>query len=344
MYRAALCLLAPTMGRGMQRSLSCLAAPTVNRKVGVIGAAFEKGQVRRDGRRIGVSDGPKVIRETGVLNHLAGLGLDIRDFGDVEDKNSDTKDAEIQLGPDGERHHTTVLEYNRRLAASVSEVVKEGRVCVTLGGDHSISIGTLNGHMAAVPDQQVVVLWVDAHADLNTGAISPTGNMHGMPAAHHLRGMAQQINRMADGWPHPCLDAHHIVYVGLRDVDPCERELMDQMGILSFSMREVDRVGFHNVLEAALSHLKPSPSRPLHLSFDIDALDPVEAPSTGTRVRGGLTLREGLALCEAVQETGYLSALDLVEVNPSIGTGEDAAITTNAARLLLLSALAGRRT
>ncbi|XP_045106730.1 arginase, hepatic-like isoform X2 [Portunus trituberculatus] len=339
MYRAALCLLAPTMGRGMQRSLSCLAAPTVNRKVGVIGAAFEKGQ-----RRIGVSDGPKVIRETGVLNHLAGLGLDIRDFGDVEDKNSDTKDAEIQLGPDGERHHTTVLEYNRRLAASVSEVVKEGRVCVTLGGDHSISIGTLNGHMAAVPDQQVVVLWVDAHADLNTGAISPTGNMHGMPAAHHLRGMAQQINRMADGWPHPCLDAHHIVYVGLRDVDPCERELMDQMGILSFSMREVDRVGFHNVLEAALSHLKPSPSRPLHLSFDIDALDPVEAPSTGTRVRGGLTLREGLALCEAVQETGYLSALDLVEVNPSIGTGEDAAITTNAARLLLLSALAGRRT
>ncbi|MPC76576.1 Arginase, hepatic [Portunus trituberculatus] len=89
------------------------------------------------------------------MNMKTRHGLDIRDFGDVEDKNSDSKDAEIQLGPDGERHHTTVLEYNRRLAASVSEVVKEGRVCVTLGGDHSISIGTLNGHMAAVPDQQV---------------------------------------------------------------------------------------------------------------------------------------------------------------------------------------------
>lgn len=289
-----------------------------------------------------------------MLERLASLGLDIKDYGDVKDERSDSevqqqvelgrdRERKVQLGPDGERNHNAVLEYNRRLSAAVASVVKDGRVCVTLGGDHSTAIGTINGHAAALPDQQVVVLWVDAHADLNTGSISPSGNMHGMPVAHHLQDLAEQINRLPDGWPQPCMDAHHIAYIGLRDVDPEENNLMKKLGILSFGTREVERFGLQNVVTACLNHLRPSPTRPLHLSFDIDVLDPVEAPSTGTTVRAGLTLREGLAVCEAVHETGYLSALDLVEVNPSLGTEEGAARTTTAARLVLLSALANCR-
>ncbi|KAG0712894.1 Arginase-1 [Chionoecetes opilio] len=157
------------------------------------------------------------------------------------------------------------------------------------------------------------------------------------------------------------LDAHHLVYVGLRDVDPEESALMERMGVLSFGMQEVDRLGFQGVLAASLAYLRPSPTRPLHVSIDIDVLDPCEAPSTGTpggetgrragREGGGrgscavgLTLRECLSLCEAVHATGHLGALDLVEVNPSLGTKEDAALTASAARLLLLGALAARRT
>ncbi|KAG0712895.1 Arginase-2, mitochondrial [Chionoecetes opilio] len=197
MFHAALSILTPTLITASPRCLARHMSSLPRGGVGVVGAPFNKGQ-----RREGVSKGPQVIRETGVLEHLTSLGLDVRDYGDVNDDNTG---PDLHLGPDGERHHTTVLEYNRRLSSAVTRVVKEGRVCVTLGGDHSIAIGSVHGHSAANPDHQVVVLWVDAHADLNTGAISMSGNMHGMPVAHHLHAMDKQINKLPDGWPKPCL-------------------------------------------------------------------------------------------------------------------------------------------
>ncbi|XP_071517487.1 arginase, hepatic-like [Panulirus ornatus] len=302
--------------------------------VGVVEAPFNRGQ-----RRLGVEDGPRAIKDTGVLSELQNLGVGVLNYGSVEM----TECADSQAGPSGERHHPTVLGYSRRLASSVAQVVRDGRICLTLGGDHSIAIGTVNGHAQANPDHQVVVLWVDAHSDINTGSSSGTGNMHGMPVSHHLREMATQVNRLPDNWPQPCISSQHIAYIGLRDIDKKESEFMKDLGILRFGMRELDQLGVSAVITRCMEHLQPSAMRPLHLSFDIDSLDPMEAPSTGTPVRGGINLREGLNITEAVWKSGLLRALDLVEVNPHLGTKEDAALTADAARLVLLSALSGYR-
>ncbi|KAG7169486.1 Arginase-like [Homarus americanus] len=198
-------------------------------------------------------------------------------------------------GPSGEHCHKQVLEYSQRLASSVTRVVKDGRVCVTLGGDHSTAIGTITGVAQANTDHQV-----------------------------HM-------------------SANHIAYIGLRDVDNAEQQFLDKLNILAFGMSDVDKLGLCTVIKRCLEHLKPSATRPLHLSFDIDSLDPYEAPSTGTPVRGGLNLREGLLITEAVRETGHLTAIDLVEVNPQLGDSKDADHTAQAARLILLGALHGHR-
>ncbi|XP_066948231.1 arginase, hepatic-like [Macrobrachium rosenbergii] len=332
-----------------QQVLYCLQVISRRSKtscVGVLSAPFNKGQ-----RRPGVKDGPTAIKETGVLTRLQEMGVVIKDYGEVpmDDKKaapmSPTKGggADVPLGPDGERNHTAVLTYNRKLASSVATVVKEGGLCLTLGGDHSIAIGTINGHAQANPDHQVVVLWVDAHADINTGASSLSGNMHGMPVSHHLREVKDKINRLPDKWPEPSISANHIAYIGLRDLDDAERVLLKDLGILAYDMRQVDKVGIEEVIRHCLEVLQPSGTRPLHVSFDIDSLDPAEAPSTGTPVRAGLTLREGLKIVEAARDTGFLKAFDLVEVNPELGLKGDALLTTEAAKAVLLAALAGRR-
>ncbi|XP_063605845.1 arginase, hepatic-like [Penaeus indicus] len=302
--------------------------------VGVIGAPFNKGQ-----RRMGVKDGPSVIKDTGFLDDLRNLGVDVTDYGSVKLPHPEDNEA----GPAGERWHKTVLEYNRLLANSVSKALKETDLCLTLGGDHSIAIGTVNGHSQANPDHQVVVLWVDAHADVNLGKTSPSGNMHGMPVSFHLRELAEKVNRLPDRWPQPCISAQHISYIGLRDLDPGEVRMIKDMGIQAFWASDVERVGLSAVLGMCMEHLKPSEKRPLHISFDIDALDPVEAPSTGTPVRGGLTLREGLNIVEVARNTGHLRAFDMVEVNPDLGNQNDANLTSQAARLVILAALAGYR-
>nr|XP_045622179.1 arginase, hepatic-like [Procambarus clarkii] len=323
------------MLRGLRlgSSSSRLAAATsTNRNIhiGVVAAPFNKGQ-----KRDGVKDGPKSILDTGVLKDLETLGSEVRDYGQVEMVPRES----YQPGPNGEHNHAAVLDYNRRLAASVTKVIKEGGVCLTLGGDHSIGIGTVTGHAGASPRHQVVLLWVDAHADLNTGATSPSGNMHGMPVSYLLLELASRVNRLPDKWPQPRLRGEHLVYIGLRDVDEGEKKMLQELNIMAYGMREVDSLGLDKVICRSLEHLKPQATRPLHVSFDIDSLDPHEAPSTGTPVRGGLHLREGLQIAEAVHQTGYLRALDLVEVNPGLGSRDDAHLTSQAARLIILSAL-----
>ncbi|KAK7069079.1 Amino-acid acetyltransferase, mitochondrial [Halocaridina rubra] len=305
--------------------------------IGIVSAAFNKGQ-----RRNGVKDGPTVIKEAGLIKRLQEFDLKVIDYGTVSMEKLE-RNSSLQLGPDGERHHDAVLAYNRELASLVRKVIQENGLCLTLGGDHSIAIGTINGHAQANPDHQVVVLWVDAHADINTGGSSASGNMHGMPVSHHLRELAKDVNRLPESWPTPCMSGNHIAYIGLRDVEDCEQKFLDDLGILAFSMKEVEKLGIFEVINQCFKHLQPSTDRPLHLSFDIDALDPLEAPSTGTPVRGGLSLREGVSIVEAVRETGFLKAMDLVEVNPELGSEKDVKLTLQATKTILLAALAGRR-
>jgi len=215
-----------------------------------------------------------------------------------------------------------------KVTQSVAEVVggyaRQGFLPLTLGGDHSLAMGTIAGTLSKHPD--ACVLWIDAHTDINTPETTDTGNIHGMPLAFLLSlANSASLGGSSESGPAPFawLDSIHLpierlAYIGLRDVDAGEKALLRQHKIAAFSMHEVDRYGIGQVVEMALDRVNPGRDKPVHLSFDVDALDPTVAPSTGTPVRGGLTFREGHYICERLYETGLLAAVDIVEVNPSL--------------------------
>jgi len=184
-------------------------------------------------------------------------------------------------------------------------------------------------------------VWVDAHADINTDATSPSGNVHGMPVAF-LMGLMNAAEVKGFEWLSsiPKLKPNRIVYIGLRDVDPGEKEILHQFGIKAYSMHEIDKYGIGKIVGEALNNIDPYGNNPIHLSFDVDALDPSIAPSTGTPVIGGLTFREGGLICELLAETGRLISMDLTEVNPSLGKGpDDATLTADIGKRMITCAL-----
>jgi arginase len=216
----------------------------------------------------------------------------------------------------------TVSAVTQKLSGQVYEHAVAGRLTLTLGGDHSIAVGSISGVAKAIRERhsgaELAVIWVDAHADINTPEGSGSGNIHGMPVAF-LAGLASppKENPSVFGWLN---DTHKInpkklVYIGLRDVDAPEKRTLREHGIKAFSMHDVDRYGIGKVMDMAMEYIGDSP---VHLSFDVDALDPMWAPSTGTPVRGGLTLREGDFICECVHESGQLVAMDLVSTLPPL--------------------------
>lgn len=231
----------------------------------------------------------------------------------------------------------SVSAVTQQLSKQVYEHAKEGRFVLTLGGDHSIAIGTISGTAKAIRERlgtEMAVIWVDAHADINTPETSDSGNIHGMPVAF-LTGLATEKREDVFGWlqDDQKISPKKLVYIGLRDIDRGEKKILRENGIKAFSMHDIDRYGAREVLgsrtvltrrrhgigkvmDMALGWI--GSDTPIHLSFDIDSLDPMWAPSTGTPVRGGLTLREGDFIAECVHETGSMVALDLVEVNPSL--------------------------
>ncbi|KAF4531856.1 hypothetical protein B566_EDAN000884 [Ephemera danica] len=301
-------------------------------RVGVFGVPFDKGQ-----KKSGVSGGPAVLRAGGILQDLLSFGCDVKDYGDVTYK----KEENLNPVP-----NMLALEEVAACMKEVSrlthQILTDGRMCLSFGGDHSMGVGTIDGHVQARGD--VAVLWVDAHADLNTNSTSHTGNIHGMP-------VALLVKELSDYWPYlpgmdwqkPMLAIKNIAYIGLRSVDDYERLIIEKYGITSYSMEDVERWGIHEVVKRALEAINPHGDRSLHVSFDIDSLDPLEAPSTGTAERGGLSLREGVHIMETVFETGTLGAMDLVEVNPSIGSPQDVHTTVQAARQVIRAGFGYRR-
>ena len=220
----------------------------------------------------------------------------------------------------GMKNARAVCAVTKKLSNQVYEHASKGRFVLTLGGDHSIAIGTISGTAKAIRERlgrDMAVIWVDAHADINTPESSDSGNIHGMPLAF-LTGLATEKEGNPFGWvkEDQRVSVRKLVYIGLRDVDRGEKKILRENGIKAFSMHDIDRHGIGKVMDMALGWI--GSDTPIHLSFDIDALDPMWAPSTGTAVRGGLTLREGDFIAECVHETGSLVALDLVEVNPSL--------------------------
>lgn len=282
----------------------------------------------------GTDMGPALMRSRGLVNSLTTLDWRIKEEGDV-----DLVVPDISHPTGDVRNGYAVGQTNMRLYEKCKPAVDAGDFMLVLGGDHSIAVGSVAAILSARPDTGII--WVDAHADINTPAISPSGNAHGMPLAFlmHLLDPKKQPGFEWLAEVCPVLKPEQIVYVGLRDVDAGERKLLCEQGILSYTMHEVDRYGIGAVMDKALKHLE---GRPLHLSYDIDAVDPAHAPATGTVVRGGLNYREALYVAEAVAETGMLGSLDMVEVNPSLSHDEGADLTADLANLVTASAMGSR--
>ncbi|XP_054828349.1 arginase-2, mitochondrial [Eublepharis macularius] len=281
--------------------------------VALVGAPFSRGQKRK-----GVDHGPSALRNAGLVEKLSGLGCQVYDFGDL----SFTQVPSDELYNNIIKYPRSVGSASQVLADTVHEAVAAGHTCVTLGGDHSLALGSVSGHSRQYPDLGVV--WVDAHADINTPLTTMSGNLHGQPVSFLLRELQDKVPVLPGfSWLKPCLSRSDIVYIGLRDVDPAEHYILKNYDIQYFSMRDIDRFGIQKVMERTLEHLLGRGQRPIHLSVDIDAFDPSLAPATGTPVMGGLTYREGMYISEEIHNTGLLSVMDIVEVNPLLGDSQE---------------------
>ncbi|XP_068628773.1 arginase-2, mitochondrial isoform X2 [Battus philenor] len=299
------------------------------KKVGVIGVPFEKGQ-----KKYGVSVAPAALRSAGLIKLLETIGgLDVKDYGDIE-----TTVATTDVNVDNMTHLPQVSACNKKLSERVSQVLKDGRVAVTIGGDHSIGVGTVDGHYKV--NEDMILLWVDAHADINTNKTSGSGSVHGMP-------VALLVKELADYWPYlptmdwqePKFSIKNLGYVGLRSVDEYERLVIEKYKVPAFAMEDIEEHGIRQSINHILQVLDPSMNKPIHVSFDIDSLDALEAPSTGTPVRGGLSLREAISLMEIIHSTGRLRAIDLVEINPALGDESDRKRTIEAGLCVLKAGL-----
>jgi arginase len=294
------------------------------REIGMTCVAFSGGQ-----SKAGVDLGPEFVLKAGLIDQLSVMDFSVVLTGDkIHTYKEFFPESDNPLGI--MKRPRTVGRVNKIIADQVYDHVKAGRLALQIGGDHSMAIGTISGVARAVKErlnQDIKVIWVDAHADINTPETTDSGNLHGMPVAF-LAGLVKEKIEGLD-WIEPCLKPENLVYIGLRDVDKGEREILKKYNIKAFSMHEIDRYGIGRVMEMTIEYLSKGkdPESPIHLSFDIDALDPTVAGSTGTPVRGGLTFREGHYICEALYTTGRLVGLDMVELNPAIGVDNADTIT-----------------
>jgi arginase len=280
----------------------------VSRPVAVIGAGLDLGAGRR-----GVDMGPSAIRYAGLSARLTEIGREVYDSGDIHSPVPEATEA-----GEGNAHYLRpILAACGLVAGLVADAVGRGRIPVTLGGDHSIAMGTLGG-MAGVHGAGGV-LWLDAHGDLNRPGTSPSGNVHGMPLAAALG--AAGAGFATDAWPQRSVE--RAALVGIRSLDQGERELIGELGVRVFTMSEIDRHGIERVMREALASLQGSAF--LHVSVDLDAVDPMFAPGVGTPVRGGLSYREAHLALELVAESELLDSLELVEVNPILDEANETA-------------------
>ena len=280
------------------------------RKAAIIGAALDLGAGRR-----GVDMGPSAIRYADLDDRLRELGIECEDWGNVE-----TVVAEATAsGSPRARFLDQIKETCERIARAVARALREGRTPIVLGGDHSIALGTLGG-LASVYGPGGV-LWLDAHGDLNTPETSPSGNVHGMPLGAALGRDPEAF--ASDAWPLPALEPEHVVLLGVRSLDEGERAFVRESGIGVYTMSELDRRGIEPAVREALERLEGAPF--VHVSLDMDVVDPEMTPGVGTPVRGGLSYREAHLALELVAESGLMTSFEIVEVNPILDRGNETA-------------------
>lgn len=287
--------------------------PEMNNKLSMIGVAIDLGAGTP-----GVSLGPAAIRYAGIHERMTNIGYDVQDEGDiVAIKQEVSTSANTHL-----KNLDEVARVNSLLCERVDSVMKAGRFPLVLGGDHSIAIGTIAGVLQHV--EKLGIIWFDAHGDINTEETSPSGNIHGMPVAVSLGHGHDLLTKI--GGADKKISSENIVFIGCRDLDAGERKMLKEFGIKVFTMHEVDRLGMTEVMNQAIE-IASNGTDGIHVSFDMDSMDPVYAEGTGTRVPGGLTYRESHLALEMISETEKVVSAEFVEVNPIIDNKNQTAKT-----------------
>ncbi len=297
--------------------------------IAIIGAPLDLGAGRR-----GVDMGPSAVRVANLNARLKSLGYDVEDLGNVPVSQQEA----APQGPTNAKYLPQITDTCTRLAALVEQALDRGKVPVVLGGDHSVAVGTVSGVAAHLrrKNAKLGLLWIDAHADMNTPESSPSGNVHGMPLAC-LLGMGPRQLTHISGFA-PKVDPRNVVLIGIRSVDAIERRHVAESGVLAFTMREIDERGLTAVMKDAIAAASNGTAG-FHVSFDMDSVDPREAPGVGTPVKGGITYREAHLAMELLCDCGKITSMEVVEVNPVI---DEANRTGDLAVELIMSAMGQR--
>ncbi|WP_088103401.1 arginase [Halalkalibacter urbisdiaboli] len=272
------------------------------KNISIIGVPMDLGQKRR-----GVDMGPSAMRYAGLIEELEELGFSVRDYGDISINRSINRNTKIE---NLENLHE-VIHASEELQKVVEEIQEEDSFPLILGGDHSISIGSIAG--MSKRHQNLGVIWYDAHVDLNTEKTSPSGNIHGMPLAVNL-GIGHPMLTNIAGYA-PKIKPENIIIIGARSIDAGERELIKEQGIKVYTMHEIDRLGMTTVMQETIDYFSERTDG-VHLSLDLDGIDPLDAPGVGTPVLGGITYRESHLALEMLAESQLITSAEFVEVNP----------------------------
>jgi arginase len=293
--------------------------------ISIIGVPMDLGADRR-----GVDMGPSALRYSNLNEHLTELEYDVQDLGDIDVMIPETQ----HFGDPHAKYLKEIADACRHLAKLVLQAYESGRTPLVLGGDHSIAVGTVSGMSEAFRRQKkkLGLLWFDAHADMNTPEISPSGNVHGMPLASILGYGARDLTHIFDFAPK--IEPERTVLIGIREVDREERALVKKSGVRVFTMKEIDKRGIGNVMDEALS-IVTSRTDGFSVTLDADFLDPFDTPGVATPVRGGADYREAHLAMEMVADTKKMASFELTEINPILDVHNK---TANVGMELILSA------
>ena len=274
--------------------------------VHVLGVPMDLGSGRR-----GVDMGPSAIRIAGLEDRLRELGHQVVDEGDLVIKNME----ELKVGDVHARYLAEIARAAKLAAGKIERIMAKGHFPLVLGGDHSISVGTVSGIAAfcRARRKKLGLLWIDAHGDINTPETSPSGNIHGMPVASLLGEGPDTLTAIRGTAPK--VNARNVALVGIRSLDEGEKVRLKRHGVQVHTMSDIDRSGIHRIMKKALARVTDGTDC-VHVSFDLDAVDPTVAPGVGTPVKGGLDYREAHLIMELLHDSGVMTSLELVEVNP----------------------------
>jgi len=298
----------------------------INKKIGLFGFPMDLGADRR-----GVDMGPSAIRYANLQEKLEKLGYKVTDFGDIDIKILETqriRNAKLKYLPE-------IVKTSRVLAKKVETLMNKNYFPLIIGGDHATAIGTIAGisSYCRKRNQTLGIIWIDAHADMNTEETTPSGNIHGMPLAIAL-GLGDKRLTKIGGFS-PKVNVENVALIGIRDVDFHESKNIKKLGLNVYTMTEVDKLGIHRIIAKVLNDFKNKVDH-IHISFDMDGIDPDFAEGVGTPVPGGLTYRESQLLMEMVADCGCMNSLEMLEVNPILDSKNK---TAYLATELIISAL-----